>query len=423
MRPSRAANGIILLPSLLLLFLTVSYSQNNQLFLIPADEEVEIPFKFINGFIIVEATLNQNHKVNLLVDTGAENLILFNESIKQRLNIPDGKKITLKGADLSNEVSAEIVRSLDLKLPNTNEITRDFIVLNSNDMNLSGHIGLPIDGMIGGRIFWSTVLEIDYRKQKIILQKKSKFEPPSLREYRVFDLSISSSKPYFNAQITLYNGNTIPIKLLLDTGSSLGFLLFYNTHKDLFLPEFYIEGELGRALGGPITGYISKSKILFLGPSLHFKNLITNFQGQNEDIDPEVYHNRNGLIGNPILSRFDVIIDYVGAKLYLRPLKNYNEQLDYDKSGLILFASGPNLSTYVVRKIIEGSPAAAADLRVGDVLKRINWLPRGLLTLDLINHKLSGKTDKNIRLVIERDGQRLKKQFKLFDYLENSLAR
>ena len=145
-------------------------------FLIPTDEEVEIPFKLINGFIVVEATLNQKHKVNLLVDTGAENLILFNESIKQQLNIPNGKKITLKGADLSNEVSAEIIRNLDLQLPNANEITRDFIVLDENSMNLSGHLGHPIDGIVGGRIFWSTVMEINYKKQKIILQKKSKFD-------------------------------------------------------------------------------------------------------------------------------------------------------------------------------------------------------------------------------------------------------
>ena len=421
MRLCMSAKGIFLISSLF--FLTASYGQGNQLFLIPTDEEVEIPFKLINGFIVVEATLNQKHKVNLLVDTGAENLILFNESIKQQLNIPNGKKITLKGADLSNEVSAEIIRNLDLQLPNANEITRDFIVLDENSMNLSGHLGHPIDGIVGGRIFWSTVMEINYKKQKIILQKKSKFDTPPLRDYREFDLYISSSKPYFIAQITLYDGNTIPIKVLLDTGSSLGFLLFYNTHKDLFLPEYYIEGELGRALGGPITGYISKSKLLNLGPTLHFKHLITNFQGQNEGIDPKVYNDRNGLIGNPILSRFNVIIDYVGAKLYLRPHKNYNEQLDYDKSGLILFASGPQLSTYVVRKIVEGSAADAADIRIGDIIKRVNWLPKSLLTLDLINDKLSRKSGKKIRLVIERDGVRIKKQFKLSDYLESSLNR
>ena len=156
-----SAKGIFLISSLF--FLTASYGQGNQLFLIPTDEEVEIPFKLINGFIVVEATLNQKHKVNLLVDTGAENLILFNESIKQQLNIPNGKKITLKGADLSNEVSAEIIRNLDLQLPNANEITRDFIVLDENSMNLSGHLGHPIDGIVGGRIFWSTVMEINYK--------------------------------------------------------------------------------------------------------------------------------------------------------------------------------------------------------------------------------------------------------------------
>jgi len=330
-----------------LICLNLCISQSKQLFLIPSKTKAEIPFDLINGFIVVKGTLNGKHEVNLLVDTGAENLILFDPKIKKKMQLPAGKKIKLKGADLITEVSAEIARNIKLKLPNTNEVNKDIIILDENEMNLSGALGYPIDGLIGGRVFWGLILEIDYTKQKLILRDKSTFSPPSPKKFRKFDLEISNYKPYFEAQIKMYSGSATPIKLLLDTGSSLGFMLFYNSHPSLYLPDNHLEGELGRGLGGSITGYISQTKMLMLGSNLYFKNLVTNFQGQNLDLNPELYNGRNGLIGNPLLARFKVIIDYVGHTLYLKPNKNYNKALAYDKSGLVLFASGKDLQAKV----------------------------------------------------------------------------
>ena len=37
----------------------------------------EVPFRYIQGFIIVEATLNELHSINLILDTGAQNTIRF----------------------------------------------------------------------------------------------------------------------------------------------------------------------------------------------------------------------------------------------------------------------------------------------------------------------------------------------------------
>ena len=62
-----------------------------------------------------------------------------------------------------------------------------------------------------------------------------------------------------------------------------------------------------------------------------------------------------------------------------------------------LIASGKNLTNFVVNDVIEGSPADEAGLKKGDIIKKINWIPSGYLTMKdlriLQKKKEKDKTD------------------------------
>lgn len=395
-------------------------AQQSDHILVPAGKEIVVPFDYVNGFIVVDATLNRRHKVRLLVDTGAENLILFDKAALKTMGIPSGKKITLKGADLIQEVQAQICRKIPLNLEGTNTLLKDFIVLNEDYMNLGQNIGTKIDGLLGGRLFWGLVLEINYEKMNLVLCNKGNFVVPTNPFTQKFDLELINNKPYLQSTIQLYNDEAIPVKLLLDTGSALGFLLFYNTHPELELPEKHVVGPLGRGLGGEIQGYLAMSKALRLNNSLFFKNFITHFQLIPENVDPEIYNNRNGLLGNPVLSRFRVMIDYVDNLLYLTANKNYNAKQQYDKSGLVIYATGKKLNTYTIKEVLKGTPAAEAGFIPGDNIRRINLFTTKLRTLGGIKRMLSGKEGKKLTFIIEREGQKQKKKIQLSDYLKTS---
>lgn len=336
------------------------------------------------------------------------------------MGIKPGKKIMLKGADLMTEVGAHICRSVPFSMAGTNALKKDFIVLEEDFMNLDQNIGTKVDGLIGGRLFWGMVIEIDYEKKELTLQNKSKFRAPTSPYIQKFDLELIDNKPYLHSTIQLYNGEAIPIKLLLDTGAALGFLLFYNTHPDLQLPERHVAGPLGKGLGGEIQGYIALSKALRLNSSLFFTNLVTHFQNIPSYVDPEIYNNRNGLIGNPILSRFKVTIDYVDNVLYLTANKNFNAVQAYDKSGLVIYATGKNLNKYTIKEVLQGTPAEKAGFKAGDNIRRINLIPTKFRNLAGIKDLLSGKEGRKLTFIIERDGQKEKKKLQLQDYLKNS---
>ncbi len=412
------AYWIVIITVLLCLSSCQLKSQSSHLIILDEKKEkISFPFDLVNGLIIVKAKLGGFRDVNMLLDTGAENLILFNRDIKKELDIPDGKEVVIKGADLIQKISGQICRNILITLPNNTPISRDFIILDENFLNFNESIGVHIDGLMGGRLFWGSVMEINYKKRTITFYKKNAFTPPTKRGFQRIPIGIEDHKPYITSEISLFTGTGAKMKLLLDTGSSLGILLFINEDKEFQLPEKFVEGPLGIGLGGDIIGYQAKFKSLNITNSLFFNSVVANYQVINEDLDKRLINNRNGLIGNPILSRFHVIIDYVSSELYLKPLKNYNKNLEYDKSGLVVYAAGKNLNQFVIRYVIKNTPAHKAGLQTGDIIKRIGWTPTRILSLASVNRKLDKKEGKKVKMIIIREGKKLRKSFILEDYL------
>ena len=144
-----------------------------------------------------------------------------------------------------------------------------------------------------------------------------------------------------------------------------------------------------------------------------FQEVVTNFQEVNPEIDPDYMNNRQGLVGNKLLNRFTVTIDYVRSMLYLEPNQDYDREFIFDRSGLTLTASGPNLQEFTVFKVLKGSPADEAGIKPGDVVKRINGLASGFYSLESVNQKFMGKVGKKIKVVLVRDGERMKVEFLL----------
>ncbi len=199
----------------------------------------------------------------------------------------------------------------------------------------------------------------------------------------------------------------------MDTGAGLSLLLYTNTDSMLTVPEKVIPSNIGMGLGGYLEGYLGRIKTLDLG-AVRINEPITNFQElPMELLDTTYLNDRNGIIGNEFLSRFTVILDYIHGKAYFAPMQGFDRKFKYDRSGLVVSASGPNLNQFTVFYIVPESPAEEAGLQKGDELKWINGVPALLFTLDGINKKFRKRIGKKIRLVVERDEERLKFIFRL----------
>lgn len=393
----------------------VASTQIRGLELIENNKEVEFSFRFENHYILLDVKLNNFLPLTFIYDTGAEHTILFQKSIADLLGLEYTQEVTIVGADLSEGITAFISRNVKLDLEDLPQVKRDIVVLSEDYLRLEELTGVSIDGIIGGSFFQGLVIDINYDKKKIKLINPDKFTPPNPKDFKEIDINIVKNKPYVNAKTQVEQGELVDVVLLLDTGAGLTYLLHSNTDSLLKLPSNVLKGNLGHGLGGIIEGYIGKADKLEFGP-YKFDNIITNFQ----DVD-SVWHNkstvyRNGIIGNIILSRFRMIIDYTNHKLYLKAKKSYNKKFEYDKSGIMLIAFGEDLKDYYVKDVLPDSPAALAGIEKGDIIKKVGFWPASLLSLNKILNKFSGEHGSKINIKLKRGNECLKKSFHLRDF-------
>jgi len=69
--------------------------------------------------------------------------------------------------------------------------------------------------------------------------------------------------------------------------------------------------------------------------------------------------------------------------------------------------------SFRIRNVVEGSPADKAGLQEGDIILRINNTPAYELTLQKLIQRFQEKDNKRIRMTIERNGVRMKFEFRL----------
>ena len=394
----------------------IPYSQLRGLDLLGDKKKITIPFTHEQGFMIVKIRLQKTFPMRFIFDTGAEHTIIFNKMYSDILKLPYDRKIPILGADLSKEMYANIVRNIYMDLKGAAIVKRDILVLEKNYLRLFETAGIHVDGIIGGEFFRGLVLEIDYKKREIILYHPEHWEEKKYKDYSKFDIDVVNYKPYLRVN-TINNTDTANVKLLIDTGASLTFLLHANSDPSLKIPDYVIPGNLGSGLGGEVVGYMGLVDKISFG-KFTFNNVFTSFQDINPNILREDEYFRNGLIGNVLLSRFKIVIHYNRGKLYLKANRKYNKKFEYDKSGLTFYAYGPHLNNFFVKSVIIDSPAYRAGIRAGDKIIDICKRSHKKWSLEQTTALLKKGVGKKIKMTIERDGIRMPVEFKLEDLLK-----
>lgn len=219
--------------------------------------EMTLNYRAVKGLIVLPVTINDSVEVNLILDTGCRNLILFGRRFTKMFKMNPGKPVVFSG--LGSGRSASGMLSLGNKVSIYQVIGEQIplVVVANNKIFGNYH---NIDGVIGYDIFLKFEVELNPKDRTITFR-------PALRSsvpfgYTHVPLEIVDARPIMRSVVTLDMHNSRTLDLMIDTGSSLGLLL--KTTNIAEYNQLTKEKVLGIGFNGPISGYETFSKRLKL---------------------------------------------------------------------------------------------------------------------------------------------------------------
>lgn len=262
-------------------------------FLPDSISEVTLRFKRANNLILLPVTINDSLHVNLILDTGCRNVVLFGRRFLKEFDIHPDKRIEFSGLGSGGAVSGRI--SLGNKVSIDAVLGERIPVVVVPNPNLFGsYVG--VDGVIGYDVFIKFEIEL-LNSQQLITFRPAQTATLS-DDYNLIPIRVEDSRPIIKSTLTLL-GTHESLDIMIDTGSSLGLLL--KTDKGYPLLTDARTTILGRGLNGPIEGVKVKAAVL----QLH--------EFQLTRVPTGIVHSAwSGIasIGMDILSDYSLVLNY-----------------------------------------------------------------------------------------------------------------
>jgi hypothetical protein len=308
------------------------------------------------GIIILHGQLDDYpDTLNFILDTGSGGISL--------------DSLTAEYFSLKKTQSERIIRGIGgvkkiefaldhkLRIPGLEVNNLDFHI---NDYTLLTSVyGMKIDGIIGYSFLRRYIVALNYEDRTMSVYTPGIFKYPRgghmLRPH-------FTTIPMQEAQVK--DARKISNRFYFDTGAGLCFLLSDQFAKDsavLYKKKIMVPTQ-AEGLGGKRPMMLTVVKEVKIGPYRFRK--VPSFVF-NDEFNVTSYPNTGGLIGNDLLRRFNVVLNYPEQSIHLLPNKYYSTPFDYSYTGLGIYVED---GAVVVEDVIKDSPGEKAGFLIGDII-------------------------------------------------------
>jgi hypothetical protein len=316
------------------------------------------PFHVLTGGIItIKARLGDYpDTLNFIFDTGSGGISL-DSATTIRLKIPSVlSDKTIRGIAGIRKVS--FIYNQSLHLPNLSVDSLNFHI--SDYDILTSVYGEKIDGIIGYSFLSRYIIKLNYDSSimEVYTTGTTKYPKGGFLLRPIF-----AGLPVQGARVK--DAVEIFSRFYFDTGAGLCLLLSSDFVSDSALfnekkkKPVYTEGE---GLGGKIVMQLTTVKDFRLGP-YHFRNVPAYVFDDVYNVTS--YPSLGGLIGNDLLRRFNVVLNYERREIYLTPNSHYGDQFDYSYTGLGIYWIDGAIR---VADVMKDSPAEKAGFKEDDIV-------------------------------------------------------
>jgi hypothetical protein len=382
-----------------LIFITTFLKAQEEFIEPPSRLLTRIPFtQLTGGVVILRAALDKfPDTLNFILDSGSSGISLDSTTVAELKLVPEASDRTIRGIAGIKKVGFLYKRSLSF--PN---LTIDSLDFHVNDYSvLTSVYGERIDGIIGYSVLSRYIVKIDYDSLRLEFCSKGSIRYP---RGGYLTKPILSTLPVQYARVK--DGTVHTAKFLHDIGAGVCLMLSKDFADDsaVLHKKRKLFAKEGEGVGGKIQMHLTLIKEFKLGP-FRFRNVPTYIFDDVYNVTSYPY--LGGLIGNDILRRFNVIINYEKKDIYLMPNSHYRDPFDYSYSGIELYFIDGQVE---IGDVAVDSPAEKAGLKEGDIVVAIN----NNFSQNLNQYKVTLQTaNEKLRVIVRRDGELQQFEFKV----------
>jgi hypothetical protein len=377
-----------------------------------AQEEFVEPSRFLTrfpfvqltgGIILLQAQFDSyRDTLNFVLDTGSGGISLDSTTAEYFGIKGEPSTRTIRGIAGIRNVS--FLNNKKLHLPGLTIDSLNFHI--SNYDILTAVYGERIDGIIGYSVLCRYIVKVNYDSSKIEFWTKGAMKYPRgghLLRPAITSLPVQMAKVKDNV--------AVETRFLIDMGAGLNMLFNSDFIKDSsLLPnnrKMYVKEAEG--LGGKVDMHVTVLKEVKIGP-YKFRNVPVNVF--DDDYNVTSYPHLGGLIGNDLLRRFNVIINYEQHEIHLVPNSHFWDSFDYAYTGLELYAIDGKI---IIGDVAKDSPAESAGIREGDILVAVNKN----FTQNISVFKAALQNANNVSMIVLRGEELMEFRFKVKNILKN----
>jgi hypothetical protein len=348
------------------------------------------PFRqFSGGVMVLQAQFGKvPDTLNFILDSGSGGISLDSNTCAEFNILTRPTDTSITGIGGVRKVAFAFDQTLNLpglKIEHLNFHVNNYEVLSSV-------YGEKVDGIIGYSFFSRYIVKINFDSSMIEVYSPGRLDYP---------------KDGIMLHPALTN---LPIQWLdIKDRKKLGFNFYFDTGAGvcLLLSEKFVADSAillnrrrpvvtqAEGMGGKLQMRLTIIKEVKIGP-YRFRSVPTYLYKDDHNVTS--YPFTGGLLGNDLLRRFNMIINYPNREIHLQPNKHFNEDVDYAYTGLgIYYVNGK----IMVEDVIEGSPADKANFKLNDEILAVN---RNFSLNMQVYKNILQKPFETVKVLVKRDG-------------------
>jgi hypothetical protein len=354
--------------------------------------------QFTGGVILLKAQFGSfPDSLNFILDTGSGGISLDSTRVVDFGLTPEPSNKSIRGIAGIRKVS--FLNNQVLRLP---RLTIDSLNFHVNNYQILTNVyGERIDGIIGYSVISRYIIKINFDSSMVEFWTKGNLKYPRggyLLKPFISTLPVQS--------VRVRDERTINARFLYDIGAGMNMIFSTDFINDssLLSKKRKLFAKEAEGLGGKIDMAITVIKEVKLGP-YRFRNVPVYIF--DDVYNATSYPYLGGLIGNDLLRRFNVIMNYEKRDIHLLPNSHYNEPFDYAYTGIELYYVDGKV---LIGDVAEKSPGEKAGLKEGDIVMAIDKnFSQNLQAYKYTLQSLKGR----VKIIVSRNDELIEVELKV----------